>query len=169
MIKIPIQQLQHDGDMEFHFVGSADDLGFTKIDFPVPNMDIQFRLIDADHGYFLTGTLTGLAQTECHRCLMQFDYDLDVQLDVLIVLDESDEFTPEDDIIKVPPDVQEIDLTDFLQDAIILDFPVKILCRENCQGLCAQCGTNLNQSSCDCEKETVDPRWEKLKELNFEE
>lgn len=169
MIKIPLQRLRHDSDLEFHFEGSGEKFGFNKVDFPVPDADIQFRLIEVDHGYFLTGQLTGLAQPECHRCLTQFDYDLNVQMDTLIVLDDSEEFTPEDDIVDVPGDTQEIDLTDFIQDAIVLAFPVKILCKEDCQGLCAQCGTNLNESSCDCEKENIDPRWEKLKELNFEE
>ena len=169
MIEIPIQQLQRSGENEFRFIGSQEDLGLGNIEFPVRDLEIYLRLHEADHGYYLVGELYGIAELECHRCLTQFPYSLDLSLQTLIVLDGSEDFDDEDEVIHIEANDQTIDLTGYIHDMILLDLPVKILCREDCQGLCAQCGTNLNESSCDCDTETVDPRWEKLKEINFEE
>lgn len=169
MIEIPIQQLQRDGESEFHFTGSQKDLGLGRIEFPLRDLEIYLRLHDADHGYYLAGELYGIAKLECHRCLTQLPYSLDLKLQTLIVLDDSDDFDGQDEVIHIDASDQTLDLTGFIHDMILLDLPVKILCREGCQGLCAQCGTNLNKSTCDCHTEVIDPRWEKLKELNFEE
>ncbi|MCF7805661.1 MAG: DUF177 domain-containing protein [Candidatus Marinimicrobia bacterium] len=169
MIKIPLQRLQQEGDLEFHFSGSQEELGLSDIEFPVREIDIRFHLIEADHGYYLAGDLAGIASLECHRCLTTFTRVLDLELSTLIVLDNAEEFELEDDIIYIPDDAQAIDVTGYIHDAILLDLPVKFLCKKDCQGLCAQCGTNLNVSSCDCDTETIDPRWQKLRELNLEE
>jgi len=46
-----------------------------------------------------------------------------------------------------------------------LSIPMKLLCREDCQGICPGCGANLNQEACRCGEKPGDPRWEKLREL----
>ena len=66
-------------------------------------------------------------------------------------------------------DTDDLDLTEWSQDAIGLEFPVKVLCRTDCAGLCPHCGTNWNEASCDCEPPTGDSRWDALKGLTFEE
>jgi len=59
-----------------------------------------------------------------------------------------------------------ISLVDVVRDGILLSFPAMVLCQENCQGLCPQCGANLNLNSCSCGMDAVvDPRFEKLKQL----
>ena len=84
-------------------------------------------------------------------------------------LPQTEEFKDEDDLIQVAPGDRYVDLTKLIKDAILLDLPVKIVCTEDCQGLCAQCGTNLNKGECDCTDDSIDPRWAKLKEINFED
>ena len=56
-------------------------------------------------------------------------------------------------------------LEDVLKEQVLLSAPVKSLCREDCKGLCAQCGSNLNLESCDCRPVSVDPRWTALQEI----
>jgi uncharacterized protein len=58
-----------------------------------------------------------------------------------------------------------LDLSAWARDAIALELPEKILCREDCAGLCAGCGTNLNVGSCTCPPPEPDPRFSKLAEL----
>ena len=59
---------------------------------------------------------------------------------------------------------QQIDLTQSVRDGILLAVPVICLCKENCKGICSQCGKNLNQGLCKCSNESfVDPRLEALK------
>ena len=58
-----------------------------------------------------------------------------------------------------------IELQDVLREQILLALPARIVCSENCRGLCARCGKNLNVESCACEEEPPDPRWAALADL----
>jgi len=59
-----------------------------------------------------------------------------------------------------------ISLAEIVRDAILLSFPANVLCKEDCRGLCSQCGADLNLKDCDCDKDNaVDPRLEKLRIL----
>ena len=58
-----------------------------------------------------------------------------------------------------------LDLDGLLQEDILLDLPVKFLCREDCKGLCPTCGQNLNEGSCGCTQREVDPRLAVLQKL----
>lgn len=58
----------------------------------------------------------------------------------------------------------EIDLDQLLVEQLALNVPTRVLCKEDCRGLCDQCGTDLNQFSCRCEQ-PVDPRWQVLLEM----
>ena len=61
-----------------------------------------------------------------------------------------------------------LNLDEFVREEILLFLPNKILCKENCKGLCPKCGKNLNDGKCDCKKD-VDPRMEVLLQLLNEE
>jgi len=56
-------------------------------------------------------------------------------------------------------------LEDVLREQVLLSVPVKAVCREDCHGLCAQCGKNLNQGKCSCVPVRSDPRWNALREI----
>ena len=58
-----------------------------------------------------------------------------------------------------------VDVVDLLREQFQLALPMKPLCSEACQGLCAVCGTNLNRSSCECKPRWEDPRLAALKGL----
>jgi uncharacterized protein len=69
----------------------------------------------------------------------------------------------EDDAYRVGG--TEIDLEPMLRDALTLALPLNPVCREDCAGLCAHCGKDLNEGACDCVEDTTDPRWEALASL----
>lgn len=56
-----------------------------------------------------------------------------------------------------------IHLDEIINEQLVLSQPMKHLCSEECKGLCQQCGQNLNEGSCSCREEHLDPRWEVLK------
>jgi uncharacterized protein len=60
---------------------------------------------------------------------------------------------------------EEIDLTPFIQDQILLALPPKAVCREDCRGLCQRCGQNMNRGTCTCANHNIDPRLELLKKF----
>lgn len=168
MMKIAIAQLQDTGQREFYFSGSKEDLGLAGIEFPMQNTEVTAIFADADHGYYLHGDARTDATLVCDRCLTDFNSQIETSLAALVVMDQSSEFEDEE-IIEVDPSSPYIDISKFVQDSLMLALPFKIICQEDCQGLCAQCGTNLNEGSCDCEDTSIDPRWNKLKELNLED
>ena len=58
-----------------------------------------------------------------------------------------------------------LNMDDYIWSQVVISLPMKILCSNNCKGLCPQCGIDLNTQSCNCMDNTIDPRLEKLKEL----
>ena len=59
----------------------------------------------------------------------------------------------------------QLDIKELVYTDIMLSLPTKLLCKEDCRGLCHTCGRNLNESSCDCGADTVDPRLAVLRQL----
>ena len=58
-----------------------------------------------------------------------------------------------------------VELSELLREQVLLEVPLKTVCKEECQGLCPHCGSNLNHGKCGCEQPPADPRWEALKGL----
>ncbi len=92
----------------------------------------------------------------CARCLEPATYVLDVRVDKCLRDSESDA----EDCIILKGSILELD--DFLLEEITLNLPRKVLCREDCQGICPVCGINKNHETCHCEEDLVDPRFEIL-------
>ena len=66
-------------------------------------------------------------------------------------------------------DGDELDLQAWARDALVLELPTQIVCREDCKGICAVCGENLNTAGPDHGHERApDPRWNKLSEIRFD-
>ncbi len=97
----------------------------------------------------------------CYRCLK------DAVLDLSIYAREYQATSPgEADELKTPYVVDsQLQLSNWARDAIAVELPQQILCREDCAGLCAICGEDLNENPHEHEDERVDPRWEALEGL----
>lgn len=97
----------------------------------------------------------------CDRCAedVQKHYDFDVNKIVVPKLENDQEY---DDYIVLENNI--LDLDSLVSEEIQLFLPQKMLCSDDCKGICVKCGKNLNSGKCDCEKD-VDPRWEALSQL----
>jgi uncharacterized protein len=62
-------------------------------------------------------------------------------------------------------DATVIDLSDDVREMVLLSVPLKLICREECRGLCSRCGADLNAGECGCAKETVSGSWQGLEKL----
>jgi uncharacterized protein len=141
------------------------------------NLEIQdlltgrLRMLRTTDGILVTGALRTLLELQCCRCLEPCP--------VPIRFEVEEEFSPSVDIhtgAKLPVTKAEeegtiidehhtLDLTEIVRQSILLAQPMLPLCAEDCCGLCAECGQNLNEGQCDCTTEAVDPRLEILKQL----
>lgn len=81
-------------------------------------------------------SLDGRMYSHCSRCLKEFDIELKKDVELNFPVDNKNP------IIDLDPDIRE---------EIILDYPIKPLCRLDCKGLCPECGKNLNEGICNCE------------------
>ena len=68
---------------------------------------------------------------------------------------------------EVKPGSDEVDISDDLREGILLQMPTYPVCKDSCRGLCAQCGTDLNKDSCQCNATQGDMRWGALDELDL--
>ena len=96
----------------------------------------------------------------CDRCLTPFERSYNIPVEHILVTtlenEDSDYVLLED---------YQLALDDLVQADIFLELPYKSLCREDCRGLCPQCGKNQNEGLCGCQTKTVDPRLEILSQL----
>ena len=115
---------------------------------------------------FLRARITSEAAFQCDRCLDEFKKEISPAFQIVYDWDAQDHPAESDeDIRTLTPDTNVIDISDAVRDSVLLAVPLKLLCREECAGLCPRCGKNLNHSaggSCDCAPGEVDSRWNKL-------
>jgi len=136
----------------------------VHVDFEIHKDKDRFRLV-------------GSARTElelaCSRCLESFRLPLDASFDLRYL--PASELAAEDEREVGEEDLDtsyyrddRIDLNELLREQFYLALPMKPLCREQCAGLCPQCGTNLNVGTCQCTPGWEDPRLAPLKGLKTE-
>ena len=107
----------------------------------------------------MRGTITADMLCICDRCGQEFESMKETEVDAILAEEESEE-NPELFVLEGT----EIDTQEVLATCLILDMETKFLCREDCKGLCARCGKNLNLGPCSCGKE-IDPRFAVLEQL----
>ena len=99
-------------------------------------------------------------QFTCSRCLEPFDHEFDLIIDEKISKNEQ-----EDTNIITLDEGDVLDIRDVVENSIYLAWPLKSLCKEDCKGLCQNCGLNLNHGQCDCTIDDIDPRLSSLKDI----
>ena len=130
----------------------------------------EVELLRTPRSIVAKGALHTDVELTCSRCLSQFTYK--------ITLNFEEEYIPTVDVLSgapLPPPEEAgaftidghhvIDLTEAIRQYTVLAIPMKPLCKEECAGLCPGCGQNLNQETCDCPAQEIDPRWSELTKL----
>lgn len=132
---------------------------------PRSELAIAFKVRPKNGEVYATGHLKGLFQGVCGRCLAPVAFDLDTDLSA-VFKPRKKALTPTDGEVELEEadlDVcfysdDTINMAEFIREAIILEQPPRLLCDENCAGLCSKCGVNLNDGSCECDHTDIDPR-----------
>jgi uncharacterized protein len=142
----------HDTSFDVPAVRVADDLYITYL-------RGTLRLSRTKEGILVQGRVHIGLEDECYRCLTDVTTDAVIDIEELYAYqtDSETEFIIYDDAI--------LDLAPLIRAETLILNARGVLCREDCKGLCMDCGANLNLSTCDCALEVIDPRMAKLKEL----
>lgn len=152
-------------------VAAPKDLGLALVGVPEgADLLLDLRLESVSEGVLVTGAVSGRAEGECARCLRPIDAALEVTLQELFAYPDSttDATTEQDEVGRLQGDL--IDLEPAVRDAVVLALPSSPLCREDCPGLCPECGAHWDDLPADHRhEEPVDPRWAALKKLTLTE
>jgi Predicted metal-binding, possibly nucleic acid-binding protein len=106
----------------------------------------------------VTGTTDVVVVVPCDRCLKEVQVTLHLVIDRKLYLEEPEfgEDADEEDMGCIKDSALDVDW--LIYDEILVNWPTKVLCREDCKGICRKCGTNLNDNSCSCDQGEPDPR-----------
>jgi uncharacterized protein len=146
-------------------VPAPADLGVDMVGVP-ENADIELdlRLEAVMEGVLVSGTVWVPLSGECARCLEPISTSFDVEFQELFVYpDTRSGGNAEEDERRLEGDL--IDLEPVLRDAVVLGLPLSPLCRDDCPGLCPECGARLAEAGPDHEHDVVDQRWAALQDL----
>ncbi len=124
-------------------------------------IDARLRLESVMEGILVTGRADVGAVLQCARCLTEFPHALEVELCELYA--GRGAASDSEDAYRFTG--TEVDLEPMLRDAVALALPLNPLCRDECRGICATCGSDLNFSACTCVEDSIDPRWAALDSL----
>ena len=110
----------------------------------------------------MTGDIHTTIHGVCDRCAADFTQNVGFPIDVVLVTELSNEENEDEWVFPLEGD--SADLDDIVRTVFVLNLDSKLLCKEDCKGLCCRCGTNLNDGPCNCQKE-LDPRFAALRQL----
>jgi uncharacterized protein len=147
-------------------VPAPKDLGLELIGVAEgADLTLDLRLQSVTEGIYVSGTISGPLVGECGRCLRVIDDSISVDLGELFAYENSttDETTEEDEIGRVRDDL--IDLEPAVRDAVVLALPQNPVCREDCPGMCPDCGVPWDELPADHGHEQLDSRWAELSKL----
>ncbi|MGH1363108.1 MAG: YceD family protein [Calditrichia bacterium] len=156
----------HLKDGEHHFESEMSAVGGEAENYPHP-IQIGARVNRSGATLGCDVEIETTAHFTCDRCVEPFEQPLKESFHQMLQVGEDLIGTNEEDVINVPNETVEFDFSDRIFEQLLLSRPMKLVCKDDCRGLCAECGSNLNSQpeECGCGEVKIDPRWEKLKEL----
>ncbi len=161
--KIPKEGLSVCRDFEFLNVDLVEEnAAFLK----PTHVEAVVRRIDQE--VWIKGKLSARVSFICSRCLAPYEFPVEAGFDLVYLPEEIDilkEELDEDDMSWVFYNNSQIDLGEVILEQVNLTFPLKPLCSEECEGICAVCGQIRRQGKCACLVKEEDPRLRKLKNL----
>jgi uncharacterized protein len=118
-------------------------------------------------GIVVEGTVSMPWRAPCRRCLAEVTGVALIAVDE--VYQDPSDMTVRDGDDAFPIEGDQIDLVPAVREAVLLELPDDVLCRDNCAGICPVCGVDRNVGSCDCDTSVRDERWAALDDLRLDD
>ncbi len=129
--------------------------------FPEP-LKVKGSVSDNGKSLVLRADAEGVMITNCARCMKEITVPVSFHIDENLAREDSG---IDDDADVILFSDTEIEIDDIVYDNFLMNVEGKYLCKEDCKGLCPECGKDLNEGECDCSKENIDPRWSALLDI----
>lgn len=151
-----------EGIHEYHFDTTATELGLSQEYSGAVSVDAT--LDKSGNEFLLRARIKAGSNVVCDRCVTPFTESLSPSYQMYYVWNEPDaaRFDPTE-VQVIRPGLSVIDLVEDVRQTILLAVPFKLLCRDDCKGLCPRCGKNLNEGACACPDLPIDSRWDALR------
>ncbi len=146
-----VKELRHEDFKVYETLvpGEALELAFDDAQFIRPiACTVQLHRQENDN-FYVTADVSSAISVQCRRCLKTFEVEAATELGILFCLGEEPKDADFSDERYYDGDT--LDLSEEVRQALVIEVPIWPLCAADCQGLCTQCGANLNEGTCDCE------------------
>ncbi len=118
-----------------------------------------------DRKLFMEGKAGITLSIPCSRCLEAVPTPFQIQIEEELDLSEPDEERAKDPDAQHYVSSYNLDVDQLLCNELLSALPMKVLCKEDCQGICNRCGTNLNYGTCSCDRSSPDPRMSAIQDI----
>ena len=169
-MRVELESLErHGGRFAHNYEPGELDLNEERVTLVAPPR-VSGRIQQSDSKVTVRGEATAELQLECDRCLKSVLIPVSSSFEVEYVTPDTYQADPaaellDEDLSLSVFDGGVIDIDDLVREQILLALPVQVLCQQECQGLCPECGGDRNDADCKCEEAEIDPRWAGLKEI----
>ena len=170
-MRIELENLEG-GKGDFAHVYKPDDLNPVdeRISLSGP-ATVSGKVWLAGNEVFVNGHVETRAKVECDRCLQPVETPVNTDFDLEYITGSEYESNgmavelTEAELSVSVFDGEAIDVDEIVKEQVVLAVPTRMLCREDCKGICPECGTDRNTGDCNCTTNDIDPRWAALKKL----
>lgn len=169
MIELDISKIKNSPGTEYHLIKEFKmqpiQAGVEEVIFNTP-VRLDVSIANKGGSIAVAGSFETNIKLACGRCLEFFDMPVREEIIEFYYNTGKQEIKP-DDVGEdwIPYRGDSIDVAPEVARTILASLPMKLLCRDDCRGLCQSCGKNLNVEKCDCDKDDIDLRLVKLKQL----
>lgn len=161
-INVSALKKQLGSSIAFNFVAFPDMLALSQdTSWVTGDIRVEGEVVNNGENFGVKGRIRLRVVLQCSRCLKDFFQELDIMFDESYSEKLNNNYEVGENYLVG----DELELTQLLQANIYFAEPLKPLCSEQCQGICSECGANLNETLCGCNRENLDPRFAALKKL----
>ncbi|MGL6105364.1 YceD family protein [Romboutsia sp.] len=156
--------------LDLNFSRKIDTINYCENSYKLASpINANGKVSITNKGLYLDVDINFTILDNCARCLVEVEVPIEYSIKGFLVKENYDEDSFEDDDAFIY-DGQELNLLDIIEQTLDFKIPARVLCKEDCEGLCQGCGANLNKEECSCnetanDEEIIDPRFAKLKDI----
>ena len=156
---VDLKSIPGEGIKKFEFTLAMDWWAPAENNYQIEDIEspinVKIEIYRVGQKKVLNGALKGALRVVCDRCLDTYSQEVESEFNSFLIpapedVEKVELELMEDDMEVVFIRDDEIDLHDIIREQLYLSLPIKCLCRNNCLGLCAKCGCNLNDNACEC-------------------
>jgi uncharacterized protein len=169
-MRIELENLEG-GKGDFAHVYEPDDLNPVdeRVSLTQP-ATVSGKVRLAGNEVFVNGHVETRAKIECDRCLQPVETPVNADFALEYISGSEYESSEVAELTEAEMSVsvfdgEALDVDEIVKEQVLLAVPTRMLCREDCKGICPECGTDRNTGDCSCATSDIDPRWAALKNL----